>query len=74
MSIDSGTENGVYYKIEDYGSLLRRFLAIAADLVVLILLSLLIAWIWSFFAHSPDLDPVFKYGWKSIAFTNPAYF
>jgi uncharacterized RDD family membrane protein YckC len=74
MTIDSNAENGVYYKIEDYGSLLRRFLAIAVDLVVLILLSLLIAWIWSFFADSPNLDPAFEYGWLSTALTNPSYF
>ncbi len=74
MSTDSGIKNGVYYKIEDYGSLLRRFLAIAVDLVVLILLSLLIAWIWSFFAQPPDLDPASEYGWLSMAFISPGYF
>lgn len=74
MTTGSNTENGVYYKIEDYGSLLRRFLAITVDLVVLILLSLLIAWIWAFFADSPNLEPAFEYGWELIALTNPAYF
>jgi len=74
MSTDSRTKDGVYYKIEDYGSLLRRFLAIAADLVVLILLSLLIAWIWSFFAEPPELNPAFEYGWLSMAFISPGYF
>jgi hypothetical protein len=29
MTIDSNTENGVYYKVHHYGSLLRRFIAIA---------------------------------------------
>ncbi len=74
MSTDSGTKDGVYHKIEDYGSLLRRLLAIAADLVLLILLSLLIAWIWSFFAEAPELDSAFKYGWLSMAFISPGYF
>jgi uncharacterized RDD family membrane protein YckC len=74
MSTDSGTTDGVYYKIEDYGSLLRRFLAIAVDSVVLILLSLLIAWIWSFFAEPPELNPAFEYGWLSMAFISPGYF
>ncbi len=74
MAIDSSTENGVYYKIEDYGSLLRRIFAVAVDLVVLILLSLFIAWIWSFFAEPPELDPAFEYGWLSIAFISPGYF
>ncbi len=74
MNTNLATKNGVYYKIEDYGSLLRRFLAIAVDLVVLILLALVIAWIWSFFAEAPDLDPALEYGWLSMAFITPGYF
>lgn len=74
MSIDSGTENGVYYKTEDYGSFLRRIFAVALDILFLVLLSLLIAWIWSYFAERPNLDAALQYGWLSMALINPAYF
>jgi uncharacterized RDD family membrane protein YckC len=73
MTMDSNTETGVYYNIQDYGSLLRRFIAVAVDLAVLILLSLVIAWLWAFFADFPDLEPAYEYGWESMALTNPVH-
>jgi len=74
MSMHSNIENGVYYKTKDYGSLLRRVFAVAVDVFVLIMLSLLIAWIWSWFAERPKLDAAVQYGWLSIALINPVYF
>ena len=74
MSVNSNSEKGVYYNTNDYGSLLRRFTAIAIDVFVLLLLWALIAWIWSFFADLPAMDPVFEYGWWTIAVISPAYF
>ncbi|HXX35771.1 MAG TPA: RDD family protein [Thermodesulfobacteriota bacterium] len=74
MPADSNTENGVYYGTNDYGSLPRRCAAIAIDLIVLVMLWFLIAWIWSFFADLPGLDRMAKYTWLSIAFVSPSYF
>ncbi len=72
--MNSDLEDGVYYETKDYGSLSRRVFAVTVDGIVLILVSLLIAWIWSYFAESPKLDAAVQYGWLSIALINPFYF
>jgi uncharacterized RDD family membrane protein YckC len=72
--VNSNAENGVYYDKQYYGSLLRRFTAIAIDLIVLVLFWVFIAWVWSFFADLPPLDPAFEYGWWFVGFARPAYF
>jgi len=66
--------SGVYYESGDYGSLGKRFLAIAVDSCFILILALIVAWIWSFFTKPPDMNFVISHGWLSIAILSPKYF
>ena len=65
---------GVYYNIKDYGSLVRRFIAIAVDIMVLLLLFSIIKILWSYFFTPPDLEAAYIYGATSIIYFEPEFF
>ena len=65
---------GVYYKLQDYGSLYKRIGVAITDLLFLIIIFFIIASVWPFFFSSLDLTSGVEYGWLALAFFTPAYF
>ncbi|MDH3974742.1 MAG: RDD family protein [Deltaproteobacteria bacterium] len=69
-----GREEGIYFDIKDYGSLVRRFSAITIDMAFLLLLFILAGALWSLLFIPPDLDLAYYYGIKVFIYFEPEFF
>lgn len=67
-------EEGVYFNIKEYGSLIRRSTAIAIDLAFLLLLFALVNELWTLFFLPPDFYLAYDYGIEFFMYFEPEFF